>query len=252
MASQIDPFHLAKSMCWSPLPCPAHCSKSSGREVLIKLWQKLVCKHILVASWHAWQFRRVKHKGSNSGLEELLGDGVLPWHHSSACDKLFQQHNNLLGHRSVCLHLVWRKQLSPKGEALSRPFMHFLGLNLVFKISKWLWFCTDLSKFYRAQQSYRGHLYLHNKSSTDAALVAVWRTLLWARVRVGSNPLAGFLVLKSKRTKGFQAIEARSHEKWVTYGLLIAVPALCKASYPSRELTGWTRLWLGGCTTPLG
>lgn len=152
----------------------------------------------------------------------------------------------------MCLHLMWRKQLSPKGEALSRPFMHFLGLNLVFKISKWLWFCTDLSKFYRAQQSYRGHLYIHNKSSTDAALVAVWRTLLWARVRVGSNPLAGFLVLKSKRTKGFQAIEARSHEKWVTYGLLIAVPALCKASYPSRELTGWTRLWLGGCTTPLG
>lgn len=178
----------------SALPCPLF--KEQWKRILIKLWQKLVCKHILVASWHAWQFRRVKHKGSNSGLEELLGDGVLPWHHSSACDKLFQQHNNLLSHRSVCLHLMWRKQLSPKGEALSRPFMHFLGLNLVFKISKWLWFCTDLSKFYRAQQSYRGHLYIHNKSSTDAALVAVWRTLLWARVRVGSNPLAGFLVLK--------------------------------------------------------
>lgn len=177
LASEIDPFHLAESMCWSPLPCPAHCSKSSGREVLIKLQQKLECKHILVASWHARKFRWVKRKGNNSGLEELLGDGAQPLHHSSACDKLFQQHNNLMSHRSVCLHLVWRKQLSPKGEAVSRPFMRFLALILVFTISKLLWFCTGPSKFYKTQQSYRGHLYLHNKSSSGAALMAAWRTL---------------------------------------------------------------------------
>lgn len=52
-----------------------------------------------------------------------------------------------MSHRSVSLLLVWRKQFSPKGEAFSRPFMCFLGLILVFKIGKLLWFCTGLSEF---------------------------------------------------------------------------------------------------------
>lgn len=83
-----------------------------------------------------------------------------------------------MSHRSVSLHLAWRKQFSPNAEAFSRPFMHFLGLIPVFRISKLLWFCAGLSEFYKTQQSYRGHLYLYSKSSVGAALMAVWRTLL--------------------------------------------------------------------------
>jgi len=93
---------------------------------LIKLQKKLLCKHILVASWHVWKFGRVKCKDSNS--RQLLGDGVLPWHRASAYDRLFQQHNNLMSHwlcvpSSVC---VEKTALTLQSEALSSPSFVFL------------------------------------------------------------------------------------------------------------------------------
>lgn len=230
----------------SALPCPLF--KEQWRRTIDKIVAEAECKHILVASWHAGKCRRVKCKGNDSGLEELLGDLVLPWHHSPACDKLFQQHNNLMSHESVCPLLVWRKQFSPKGKAFSRSFMRFLGLILVFKIIKLLWFCTDSSKFYKPQKSYEVIFIYTIRAGWCNTHGSLEDTTLSTR-EVWVQPtgrISGPKMQKSKRTKGFQAIEARSHEKWVAYRLLIAV-----LHCVSKPQVGAGQK-MGGCATPLG
>lgn len=160
-----------------------------------------------------------------------------------------------MSHRSVCLPLVWRKQFSPKGEAFPRPFMPFLGLILVFKISKLLRFGTDFSKFYKTQPSVRGHLYLCNKSRTCATFWQCEGHYSEHEWGLGQTHWQNFWSEDPEAKKNKRISGNRSHEKWVTYGLLIAAPALCKASHPLRELTVNKVVAgqkVGGCASPLG